>query len=89
MPNYSKSTPAGPEVSAPKKTYPDPSANQSCKFFQSGSCRFGASCRFQHPSGGLQSSNQIQQNTPSSNTCLYFAQGRCNQGTNCKFSHNI
>ncbi|OAA56065.1 CCCH zinc finger domain protein [Cordyceps fumosorosea ARSEF 2679] len=30
-----------------------------CKFFQQGTCRFGNSCRFEHPTGGQASSNRF------------------------------
>ena len=64
----------------------DQTSNQSCKFYNTGSCKFGDSCRFLHlPKGDAAPAAMLPAAvrsgvTVSNNTCLYFAQGRCNQG---------
>lgn len=57
-----------------------------CKFFLSGGCQFGASCRFVHPNnGGGLPSPPSQSGGPQ--ICIFFSKGQCNKGTACRFAH--
>jgi CCCH-type zinc finger len=58
-----------------------------CKFYASGGCRFGDSCRFKHvgtppaaPTSGSSSAKQI---------CPFFLNSQCQYGDSCRKSHEI
>jgi hypothetical protein len=51
-----------------------------CKFYSSGKCRQGESCRFSHAPPPLPSFR-------SSSTCRFWESGHCRFGDRCRFSH--
>lgn len=63
-----------------------------CKFFVSGGCHYGNTCRFSHP--GVTSIKPISPYAdmigggPPSNICVFYLQGKCNKGVSCRFSHS-
>jgi len=73
----SKSTPTGPEV---------------CKFFVSGGCHYGNTCRFSHPGAPSMKPNSpygdMTGGSAPSNVCVFYLQGKCNKGVSCRFSHS-
>jgi hypothetical protein len=54
-----------------------------------GSCKFGAQCRFSHEPSQLRSADPRAASSPakSSEACRNFLAGRCNRGDTCRFSH--
>jgi hypothetical protein len=67
-------------------------AGQACFLMAStGSCRYGATCRFSHDPAVLRSASQGRTNTrPLSRPgepCRLHQAGRCRFGSSCKFSH--
>ena len=86
------STPsATPRSQAPFET------DVMCKFYQSGSCRFGAACRFKHPDGtggvGVGTGMGSNVSTPTSGgyggkvVCQFFLNGNCTYGNTCRNMH--
>jgi hypothetical protein len=71
----------------------DRAAGQACYLMAStGSCRYGATCRFSHDPAVLRSASQGRTNTrPLSRPgepCRLHQAGRCRFGSSCKFSHS-
>jgi hypothetical protein len=70
-------SPRSPSVRAPL-----PASEEVCKFFLSGGCRFGDSCRNKHPGApsapSASSGPQI---------CQFFLRGNCTYGDSCRNSH--
>ena len=60
-----------------------------CRFFLSGNCRSGASCRFYHPTADSPISSATTGSGVRFNPqiCVYFQQGYCQFGDNCRMSH--
>lgn len=59
-----------------------------CKFFLSGTCTYGASCRNLHPgASGTASASPGGSPSGSPRNCLFFQQGKCNKGAQCRFAH--
>ena len=57
-----------------------PMALGICKYFATGRCDAGDSCRFIH---------QLRPDTNRSKIeCVYFSKGSCREGVNCRFSHS-
>ena len=62
-------------------------ASDICKFFASGGCRYGDSCRFKHvgtapsaPAPGVAGAKQI---------CPFFLNSQCQYGDSCRKSHDL
>jgi hypothetical protein len=96
----SSSSPPPAPAPAPRPAYtPSPrgppispsgggASGQVCRFFLTGSCRFGAACNFVHPAGGQGAGSGAPPPMQSKTPCMYFRQGMCQFGTSCKFSHD-
>ncbi|RWR76554.1 zinc finger CCCH domain-containing protein 32 [Cinnamomum micranthum f. kanehirae] len=75
--------------------YPERPGEPDCKFFvRTGSCGFGARCRYNHPrdrravAGGSRIENGEYPERVGEPTCEYFMKtGYCKFGTTCKFHH--
>ena len=50
-----------------------------CKFFASGSCKFGVSCMFHHVAATVSSKISVP--------CQFFSKGKCADGDQCRFLH--
>ncbi|CBJ48737.1 conserved unknown protein [Ectocarpus siliculosus] len=73
-----------------------------CTFYEKGSCRYGASCRFTHgtsdsrelradgAAGETQTPRQARPtaSTSSKEPCRFFAKGKCVRGASCRFLHS-
>ncbi|CAB1120347.1 unnamed protein product [Ectocarpus sp. CCAP 1310/34] len=73
-----------------------------CTFYEKGSCRYGASCRFTHgtsdsrelradgAAGETQTPGQAKPtaSTSSKEPCRFFAKGKCVRGASCRFFHS-
>ncbi|CAM9191970.1 unnamed protein product [Ectocarpus sp. 13 AM-2016] len=73
-----------------------------CTFYEQGSCRYGAGCRFTHGSsdsrelradgaaGETQTPGQVRPTalTSSKEPCRFFAKGKCVRGASCRFLHS-
>ncbi len=60
--------------------------SEICRYFVSGNCNFGSTCRFLHP-------NSVSTTTSPSNStgpqpCIFYSQGKCTKGSACRFSHD-
>jgi hypothetical protein len=58
-----------------------PASDEVCKFFMSGGCRFGDSCRNAHP--GVPTSP----NAGGQRICQFFLAGNCTYGDSCRNAH--
>mmetsp|Transcript_68499 Transcript_68499/g.191973 ORF Transcript_68499/g.191973 Transcript_68499/m.191973 type:complete len:408 (+) Transcript_68499:125-1348(+) len=74
------------------KGYPLNPGSQQCAFYlKTGSCKFGATCRFDHPedggaAGALNSSGYPL--NPGQQDCSFYTKtGNCKFGATCKFNH--
>ncbi|CAM9970707.1 unnamed protein product, partial [Ectocarpus sp. 12 AP-2014] len=73
-----------------------------CTFYEKGSCRYGAGCRFTHgtsdsrelradgAAGETQTPGQARAtaSTSSKEPCRFFAKGKCVRGASCRFLHS-
>ncbi|KAI9138105.1 hypothetical protein BKA69DRAFT_1177641 [Paraphysoderma sedebokerense] len=69
-----------------------------CKFFASGSCRYGNDCRFSHDNNSQPSYSHSRSFAPSSSStsyrqtpepCRFFKQGSCRYGNQCRYFHDM
>ena len=58
-----------------------------CKFFASGGCRFGDSCRFKHV--GTPAHIPAPASTGAKQICPFFLNSQCQYGDSCRKSHDI
>lgn len=64
----------------------------ACQYFlKHGTCKFGQTCKFNHPpSQKSHLSEQLLPQRPSEPDCIYFLRnGRCKYGATCKYHHPI
>ena len=61
-----------------------------CKYFkQTGTCRFGASCRYAHDDGGGSGGGKKQDMGANRQICFLFQRdGTCGYGERCRYSHD-
>ncbi|XP_054819351.1 zinc finger CCCH domain-containing protein 32 isoform X2 [Prosopis cineraria] len=75
--------------------YPERVGEPSCQYYlKTGTCKFGASCKFHHPKHGGGSLSQAPLNIhgyplrPGEKECSYYLKtGQCKFGMTCKFHH--
>ncbi|KAF2314960.1 hypothetical protein GH714_037336 [Hevea brasiliensis] len=75
--------------------YPERVGEPPCQFYlKTGTCKFGASCKFHHPKHGGGSLSHVPLNThgyplrPGEKECSYYLKtGQCKFGLTCKFHH--
>jgi CCCH-type zinc finger/RNA-binding, Nab2-type zinc finger len=84
----STSAPAAASSGAPRSpaaaAAPAAAAGEVCKFFLTGGCRFGASCRFVHPGGSQGGGGGGGSSAP---VCQFFLSGNCMYGDKCRNAH--
>jgi len=62
--------------------------SEACRFFRSGKCNAGTSCRLSHNlESGRSTSAPIAIGAQSLVPCKFFEKGACKHGTNCRFAH--
>ncbi|XP_038684871.1 zinc finger CCCH domain-containing protein 32 isoform X2 [Tripterygium wilfordii] len=77
------------------REYPERVGEPLCQFYlKTGTCKFGASCKFHHPKHAGGSMSHVPLNTygyplrPGENECSYYLKtGQCKFGITCKFHH--
>ncbi|CAJ1969091.1 unnamed protein product [Sphenostylis stenocarpa] len=75
--------------------YPERVGEPPCQYYlKTGTCKFGASCKFHHPKNGGGYLSQASLNTygyplrPGEKECSYYLKtGQCKFGITCKFHH--
>ncbi|XLU18581.1 hypothetical protein S245_054647, partial [Arachis hypogaea] len=75
--------------------YPERAGEPPCQYYlKTGTCKFGASCKFHHPKHGGGSLSQAPLNIygyplrPGEKECSYYLKtGQCKFGVTCKFHH--
>lgn len=73
-------------------TYPQRIGEPECRdFLRTGRCKYGASCKYNHPVGGASAINPNEPPfpiRPGEATCQYYIKnGTCKFGQTCKFHH--
>ncbi|KAL8171040.1 hypothetical protein V2J09_022844 [Rumex salicifolius] len=85
-----------PQISTQPHTYPERPGEPDCPYFlKTGNCKFGPSCKFNHPKDKLISSVTLENvnasdlpERPSEPSCAFYVKtGKCRFGANCKFHH--
>ncbi|KAJ0802181.1 putative transcription factor C3H family [Helianthus annuus] len=75
--------------------YPERIGQPVCQYYmRTGTCKFGASCKYHHPRQGIGSSTTVAVNVsgyplrPGEKECSYYLKtGQCKFGVTCKFHH--
>ncbi|URE11792.1 zinc finger CCCH domain-containing protein [Musa troglodytarum] len=75
--------------------YPERVGQPECQYYlKTGTCKFGATCKFHHPKEKAGISEQVQLNIlgyplrPNEKECAYYLRtGECKFGSTCKFHH--
>ncbi len=63
------------------------SETEVCRYFVSGNCNFGNTCRFLHPNS-VASTTASPSNSTGPQPCIFYSQGKCTKGSACRFSHD-
>lgn len=93
VPSWGAVTPATEfTVGLNKEQYPRRPGEQQCSFFlKTGTCKFKATCKFDHPPEAVQQTLQLQgayPMRPGEQQCAYYLKtGKCKFGATCRFDH--